>query len=76
MSYARFGADGSDVYVFYSCSDRYECSWCLLAGDVDDPDAAPWQLTAQGMIAHLHLHRSKGDVVPEATFAQLRAEVT
>jgi hypothetical protein len=62
MSYARFGTDGSDVYVF-GASNGLECCGCLLGRDT-----APWTyyggLTTDEMIAHLQLHRDAGHTVP------------
>ena len=88
MSYARFGWNGSDVYVFYSVSDMYECCFCLLQERewVEDPDhkftggyfrdvgekVQHDFPTAAEMIRHLELHREQGHTVPDDTFAALR----
>lgn len=87
MSYARFGWDGSDVYVFTS-STGLECCGCLLQERewVDDPthsilkgylkavgEIVPHVFTSnQGMIDHLMLHRERGQTVPEDALARLR----
>ena len=62
MSYARFGADGSDVYV-YLCNGRYICCGCTTANDT------------LSMIRHLEAeHVAAGDHVPQSCFDQLLKE--
>ena len=55
MSYARFGCDGSDVYV-YAGSVGIECCGCALSADETDP--AP--MSHDQAIAHLRLHVAAG----------------
>lgn len=87
MSYARFGSDGSDVYVFTS-SHWIECCGCILQERVwvDEPDRpifkgylkavgeiVPYKFTSNAaMIEHLERHRAKGHTVPEDVFVRLR----
>ena len=72
MSLARFGADGSDVYVFeMACREDsvFECCGCLLWKEGDDSTSA---LTAQEMIDHLKKHVEAGHIVPDYTLEELR----
>jgi hypothetical protein len=86
VSYARFGSDGSDVYVFTS-SAGLECCGCILQrreweDDSGSPfggylravgDIVPYVFDSNaGMIAHLELHRAAGHHVPEYVFDRLR----
>ncbi len=85
MSYARFGADGSDVYVFTS-SRALECCGCVLQKRewVDDPTRSRGYMkhvgeiiedefdSNAGMIEHLERHVAAGHEVPDHTFARLR----
>lgn len=87
MSYARFGADGSDVYVF--TSDRgIECCGCLLierrwveepgrpifGGYLEqvNPDDTELYRSNAAMIEHMDRHRAAGHVVPEYVYERLR----
>lgn len=51
MSYARFGAGGSDVYVYLDTGRYLNCCGCSLH---DDGYRA---LTTDDMLAHLRAHR-------------------
>lgn len=66
MSYARFGSQGSDVYV-YAGTDAYHCCGCALEGREKFP-------TTRELVEHLRDHQTTGHVVPEDTFAHLKAE--
>ncbi len=74
MSYARFGEDGSDVYVF--CGGGYlECCACVLRlshrqGPVQFVGDAG--KACDDMLVHLDAHREQGHVVPERAFEALR----
>ena len=65
MSYARFGWEGSDVYVFLSVDGCLECCACSL-----NPESECFDST-DAMLAHLREHVAAGDTVPEHTFARL-----
>jgi hypothetical protein len=67
MSYARFGWDGSDVYVFLSVSGHLECCACKLGDAWDFP-------STDAMIAHLEAHRGVGHCVPQDTIDELLAD--
>lgn len=58
MSYVRFAWDGSDVYVYESCSGGIECCGCFFGQPFNCA-------TAEEMIAHLATHRRAGHFVPE-----------
>lgn len=68
VSYARWGCDGSDVYVF-ATGDYFVCCDCKLHGDTDAT------CKDEGlMIAHLLEHRDAGHVVPESAIERLKQE--
>lgn len=79
MSYARFGWDNSDVYVYYDTGGYYNCCACALR-----PSTRPENLlgvesfhcqTKAEMIAHLiDEHRAAGHTVPDDCIEELRAE--
>ena len=84
MSYARFGADGSDVYVFGNMNGEVECCGCILQECewVDAPDRPifkgylkavgeiiPYHFTDPAeAIAHFDRHRAAGHVVPQEVY--------
>lgn len=85
MSYARFGWDGSDVYVFTS-SQGIECCACVLQkyrwqnnpGSIlggylkEVPPIIPKIFRSNAeMITHLGLHRAAGHTVPQHAFDRL-----
>lgn len=89
MSYARFGWDGSDVYVFGNTDGKYECCGCALQKRrwVKDPDRflggylkavgkiVPHLFDTPGeMVDHLMVHRAAGHTVPEDCIVDLQAE--
>jgi hypothetical protein len=66
VSYARFGADGSDVYVYLDCGGYLCCCACPLG--------APWEYeTTAAMIEHLREHERAGHTVPAYVFEDLGA---
>jgi len=67
MSYCRFG-DDSDVYVYATFEDTYECCACRLSIN--------WgHKTAADMIAHLEKHRATGHLVPQYAIDRLRGDI-
>jgi hypothetical protein len=78
MSYARFGCDGSSVYVFLSDPGGYarfgwlECCGCRLR--TDDDRAQVKRDTTAGMLAHLDDHVAAGHTVAPVTIEQLKAD--
>ena len=80
MSYARFGWDGSDVYLFVA-SEGLECCGCLLQKRewIDDDERAIFKgymkavgeivphvfKTTDEMITHLQKHTDAGHCVPD-----------
>ena len=80
MSYARWGWEGSDVYVFGT--DVVETDnggrvggmlVCMHGGD--DEGVSFTCKTSAEMIAHLLEHRERGDTVPESAIERLREEM-
>ncbi len=69
MSYARWGEEGSAVYVF-GTGHGIVCMHCKLAPFEEDYAVK----SPAEMLAHLERHRQKGDVVPERAFERLREE--
>ena len=88
MSYARFGWDGSDVYVFGNTHNFYECCGCILqerewvkpSGVLGGylkvvGEIVPHVFDTPGeMVDHLMAHRAAGHTVPDECIAELRAE--
>jgi hypothetical protein len=77
MSYARFGADGSDVYVFMAIGDDdhpggwLECCWC----DLTDRQTFSFRaFTTATMVQHLQEHIDAGGHVPEDVIPSLLAD--
>lgn len=86
MSYARFGWDGSDVYVFMHTGGFLDCCGCCLQERewVDEPGS--WFggylrdvgeiiqtqfYSTQGMIDHLKEHIKAGHCVPDDVIPRL-----
>lgn len=68
MSYARFGAGGSDVYVYADTCGYINCCGCWLY------DKGFQAFTTDEMIAHLNEHRAAGHTVLDDTYEGLRAD--
>lgn len=68
MSYARFGFDGSQVYVYHSTSDMLVCCGCALDGSFETASRA-------AMIDHLRDHEAAGYRVPLCVFEAFEAEI-
>lgn len=66
MSYARFGAGGSDVYVYADCGGYINCCGCCLYSD------GFRAYSTDEMIAHLNEHRDAGHTVLDDTYGGLR----
>ncbi len=71
MSYARFGWDGSDVYIYLSVGGWIECCACILSHEDWEPFHAG---DTQTMIDHLKKHQLSGHHVPEYVFERLWEE--
>jgi hypothetical protein len=72
MSYARFGLDASDVYVFMAVEGWLECCCCCcLAGRAFSCFEA--RATAD-MVDHLKAHTAAGQHVPEDVVPALLAD--
>ena len=79
MSYSRFGAHSSDVYVYRSVGNDelplgwLECCGCRLS-EIDGGTYFFKALTTADMIAHLAQHRQAGHTVPDRCIATLLAD--
>lgn len=70
MSYARWGCDGSDVYIYGIDGGRIVCS--CSEGPNDGPFVAK---TYDEIVSHLHGHQKSGWCVPEFVFTKLREDL-
>lgn len=77
MSYARWGSEGSDVYVYQHVGGGIECCGCLL---MPMDGLSQWGAftrlsfraqTAGEMYAHLGQHRDAGHKVPSSCFEDI-----
>lgn len=57
MSYARFGCDGSQVYIYDDCSGGTTCCGCAL---VEGTGVRVNTRTHLGMVLHVLRHRLHG----------------
>lgn len=76
MSYARFGWDDSDVYVFEHAGGFIQCCACALQ-PTEENDIFPGSVdlnTAREALAHLDQHMAAGHSVPAKTFERIREE--
>ena len=84
MSYARWGWDASDVYVFEAIDYMIECCGCdFTTVKLDKPYTDMFGIehthstssffadTRGKMVEHLHNHIEKGDCVPQACIDDL-----
>jgi len=69
MSYARFGWDGSDVYIYLDVGGYLSCCACRF-----HPEIREHFETTDAMIEHLERHVEAGDTVPVDCFERLRAD--
>ncbi len=68
MSFARFGADGSDVYLFENAGGWLECCGCAL------PTHSSYRTRdVAAFLAHLDEHRAAGHHVPAAASERVHA---
>jgi hypothetical protein len=76
MAYARWGWDGSDVYVFLNVSGWIECCSCWMNEPI--PESAFSESfqgrSADEMIAHLREHVAAGHTVPEDLIPDINAD--
>ena len=76
MSYARWGLEQSDVYVYPSGGGDIVCCGCTF--EPEGENEVPGNFTARGpkeMLEHLLKHIERGDVVPESALERLRREI-
>lgn len=60
MAYARFGQDGSSVYVYLHVDGSLHCANCHLGGYTHEVRSH----STDEMIKHLEKHLDSGDTVP------------
>lgn len=65
MSYARWGCDKSNVYVYASTMGGLVCCGCALT------DSTTEFSTSGEMVAHLNEHRANNHLVPDYTFREI-----
>jgi len=71
MSYARFGWDNSDVYVYYTSigqKDLLICAACYFGDDLEPSYLA--ESTVE-MLDHLKAHEKAAQIVPPSTYDSL-----
>jgi|SaaInl3SG_22_DNA_1037383.scaffolds.fasta_scaffold00923_30 hypothetical protein len=68
MSYARFGWDGSDVYIFLHVGGFIQCCGCQFPNDGHGSFNA---YTTQEMVDHLKKHEADEDFVPQKVYDRL-----
>lgn len=76
MSFARFGWDGSDVYIFEHTSGFIQCCGCSLAkpSNPDDIFGMTDLKTPREALEHLEVHVKAGDYVPSDAFTKIKKE--
>lgn len=75
MSYARFRAGISDVYVYHHYQGFIECCGCgLTPPDSNEMFGFFEAHTAREILGHLEDHRKAGDLVPDKTFERIKEE--
>ena len=67
MSYARFGWEGSNVYVYADVGGYLNCCACILGDD------GRFYSTGE-MLNHLVKHRMAGHTVPDSCIEELEAD--
>lgn len=71
MSYARFGWDQSDVYVYstkFNGKDFIVCAMCYFG---DEMEGSFYAESTLEMLDHLKAHQKAGHLVPHDTFDAL-----
>jgi hypothetical protein len=76
MSYARFGCEDSDVYVYLDCNRYLCCCACALNETAPNALCPPSSrfLTTDALLAHLRDHAAAGHNVPTSTVADLERD--
>lgn len=76
MSYARFGWDGSDVYIYEHVGGFIECCGCSLTKPEDPHEIFGFYHanTAREMLSHIDEHLAAGDTVPTDCIERIKQE--
>lgn len=70
MSYARFGCEDSDVYLFWNTDQQWDCCGCLLQ------ERGSFQTESlEHFMFHLSEHLEAGHTVPQSAFDFIREDV-
>lgn len=70
MSYVRFGADGSDVYVYADVNGYLNCCGCPMLENFESSSFN----TTEEMLAHLQKHKDVGHHVPDFCIEGLKKD--
>lgn len=71
MSYARFGWDDSDVYVYSTDINKKPYIACAACYFGDDLEPSYYAESTLEMLDHLKAHQKAGHLVPENVFDAL-----
>ena len=70
MAYARFRAEGSNVYVYHDARGFLICVRCRLSEDRETRTKS-----RKAMVEHLKSHLTAGEKVPQSAFDELEREI-
>jgi hypothetical protein len=70
MAYARFRAEGSDVYVYHDVGGFLICVRCGLSDERETRTTS-----RKAMVEHLKSHLTAGESVPQSAFDELEREI-
>jgi len=66
MSYARFGLDGSDVYIYANANGGIDCCGCILHDQLELPNFRTFATISAHITEHIEAgHHVPDDVLPE-----------
>lgn len=75
MSYARFGWDGSDVYIYEHVGGFIECCGCSITEPDGHEDFGFFHAqTAREILTHIDKHIAQGDHVPDDCISRIKKE--
>jgi len=74
MSYARFGWDSSDVYIYSSWLGQKSVIVCAMCYFGDDLEPSYYAESTLEMLEHLKAHERAGQTVPPDTYTSLLSD--
>ena len=74
MSYARFGWDNSDVYVYPTLIGNKPFIACAACYFGDELEPSYYAESTLEMLDHLKAHQKAGQLVPDETFDAILAD--